>query len=442
MESLIFENKKYYFSDYIYKLEPYNFPNCSNSSRKIVKVKNVADKDYLFLKFDKKGNKWVISNSKYPRAKLLLSENWCHNNVIKFKNVKNEQDIELENSIAPEILELHDSEKFKDDKGNILNIEVRGERNVNECYFKCKDVEKVFNVDNLCNNIQLNNNYIKNNDYKLFRVSKNNKTKKCQEFKKYLFLTYEGILRVLFTSRNNKTRPFIKWATKILFTHQLGTNEEKRKLVDKLLGCDINTSRDILKCNTNDIASIYLITLGYVKDLKNDFNLSDKYNDNDIICKYGYTDNLNRRLYEHKVNYNKIKNVDIRLKYFSYIDKKLLSKAEMSIKETFDILNCNIDYQGYKELVVIPQNKFDYVKKEYDNLRKIYCGDQEEYLKIIDDLKHQYQLDLRDKDMELKDKEIEIINLKKDKEMEILNQDIYKKEIEILKLKLELATKI
>ena len=50
---------------------------------------------------------------------------------------------------APNILELEIEEKFKDKNGNIIEIEVRGERKYNNSYFKFKDVSNGFNMPNL-----------------------------------------------------------------------------------------------------------------------------------------------------------------------------------------------------------------------------------------------------------------------------------------------------
>jgi hypothetical protein len=54
--------------------------------------------------------------------------------------------------------------------------------------------------------------------------------------KKELYLTYYGVLRVLFASNSNKTNTFIKWATTTLFTVLLGTDTDKNKLISHIKG--------------------------------------------------------------------------------------------------------------------------------------------------------------------------------------------------------------
>ena len=118
-------------------------------------------------------------------------------------------------------------EKFKDKNGNIINIEVRGERIYNKCYFKVKDISIGFEMPNLQSVINGNNEtYIKNTDYKTFNVITkiNNLNTKS---KINLFMTYEGIIKLLYISRNSNAKIFREWATEKLFTIQLGTVEQK-----------------------------------------------------------------------------------------------------------------------------------------------------------------------------------------------------------------------
>ena len=49
-------------------------------------------------------------------------------------------------------------------------------------------------------------------------------------------------------------------------------------------------------------------------------DINEIYGLNDIVCKFGFTKDLPRRTNEHLSKYNKINNVDLKLKYFSYID--------------------------------------------------------------------------------------------------------------------------
>ena len=153
------------------------------------------------------------------------------NNTIE-QNITDDKGIEK----APPIIYLSDNEKFKDECDNVLEIETRGVRNEDNIYFKVNDIEKQFDMPNLKRVIiDYTKSYELNIDYKFFLCEKgtNNviSTKKKSNdkptIKKQLYLTYLGMLRMLFVSRNNKTRYFINWAKNILFAAQLGTTEQK-----------------------------------------------------------------------------------------------------------------------------------------------------------------------------------------------------------------------
>ena len=74
-----------------------------------------------------------------------------------------------------------------------------------------------------------------------------------------LFLTYEGMLRVFFVSRNNKTSGFVKWATEKLFTLQMGTAIQKEKLASKVLGVSANVIKKVFKTSSTTIPCVYYL---------------------------------------------------------------------------------------------------------------------------------------------------------------------------------------
>ena len=88
-----------------------------------------------------------------------------------------------------------------------------------------------FEINNLNETlIDTRNSYKINIDYKFFFINKSVPNRIIQ-VKKELYLTYRGLLRVLFVSRSGKVDYFIKWATEKLFTIQMGTKINKEKLV-------------------------------------------------------------------------------------------------------------------------------------------------------------------------------------------------------------------
>lgn len=55
--------------------------------------------------------------------------------------------------------------------------------------------------------------------------------KRNNQGKKRLFLTYEGLSKVIFSSGIEGEQNFIKWASHTLFIHQFGEQQDKDKLM-------------------------------------------------------------------------------------------------------------------------------------------------------------------------------------------------------------------
>jgi len=56
-----------------------------------------------------------------------------------------------------------------------------------------------------------------------------------------LFLTFKGLIKLLYVSHSKNAEQFQDWANNILFTHQLGTQEETYILGASLLGVNHKT---------------------------------------------------------------------------------------------------------------------------------------------------------------------------------------------------------
>jgi hypothetical protein len=127
------------------------------------------------MKYVKSKNEWLLSEEKYKTAKLFITKEWTINNLVIFKkdDEKTEEDLKIESYKAPPILNINDNEKFVDVDGNKLDIEIRGSRNINDIYFKVKDISDKFNLNQI-NNTLLNKNgtFKKTLHYKLFKINK------------------------------------------------------------------------------------------------------------------------------------------------------------------------------------------------------------------------------------------------------------------------------
>lgn len=348
---------------------------------------------------------------------------------------------------APDIINLDDAEKFKDADGKALEIETRGERKHDKIYFRVKDVAEGFgmNTDKLHDTIvdKRYDGYNENTHYTFFMCrnpgSRENSSNNARKpiIKKELFLTYLGLLRLLFVSRSKNAEQFAKWASEVLFTVQLGTRKQRRGLVASMLGVDAQTVKDVFDADANSLPCVYLFSLGYVKDLRESMNIPEKYSNDSIVCKYGFTKELSRRTAEHIKTFELIKGADLRLKHYSYVDPQYLSKAESSIRTTMIAINATFQYDGMEELAVVPQNLLKHVEEQYDYVSKKYMGHLSEIVTRIKELEnkialnderhknelmqekhtreiieHDYKSKLMQKDMELMQKDMEVMRIK------------------------------
>jgi hypothetical protein len=432
MDKLKYNNKTYINGEIILKNAPIYSKGC-RSVRDLVKKKKITDTDFIYARLkDNEWNKTEGKSAKFDKVFLLKSIIDSISELNNNETITDDKGIEK----APGLIHLKDEEKFQDNEGNILDIETRGERNVDKIYFKVKDVSKTFNIESLYRHIidDERKSYIENEEYKYFICEKTGNwekksTKKSNNkttIKKELFLTYQGMLRVLFVSRNNKTSKFIKWATKTLFTTQMGTDEQKNKLVSQIKGVSYESIQELFSINARELPCVYLTAFNTVNKLRKEMDIGKEHSDDSIVYKFGLTKSFETRKNGHNSEYKKLDNlIEKKLVYFSYIDPLYISEAEMEIKNLLS--DYKIEWDNHDELVVIPNNMLKFVKKIYENIGMKYSGHTAEFNKKINDL----NMEILKKD---KDHEIEL--LKKDNKIQALEKDN-----EILQLKLLLAQK-
>jgi hypothetical protein len=293
IEKITLNNIIYYLGDDIVK----DYKECK-TSRDLIKWMKLKDEDYLFMKLNIqkliKDEKWIKSTQKYARAKIFIKTNIINKlkntkviKVIKEDNKEIKEEIK-ENEIkdAPLILNLKDEDKFRDINNKIIEIEVRGKQEYNKCYFKMKDISDGFNLPNLRRTLtHSTTNFEKNKHYLTFYIKNIGGENLPTSKTKKIFLTYKGLLRILFMSSSKNSDLFQDWAMKKLFTIQMGKDKDKIELI-KEIGINIPDMKKYLKISASEINCLYLIKLGYVKDLRSSLNIDKNIKDEYLICKY------------------------------------------------------------------------------------------------------------------------------------------------------------
>jgi hypothetical protein len=178
---------------------------------KIIDRHKIPEDDYIYAKLIK--NKWIETDGMSKKFdKLFVTEDWFDENF----GEEELEEIKDNTEDAPPIIKLKENEKFFDNDGNIVEIEVRGERDIEKCYFKLEDISKGFDIIHLHEVvIDKNKKYNINEHYIYFYCVNGTNSKKGK------------IKKILYTSRGKNAGKFTKWASKTLFAAQLGTKAQK-----------------------------------------------------------------------------------------------------------------------------------------------------------------------------------------------------------------------
>lgn len=391
----------------LFEYNPEFFYGCTVKKRLIIKKKNIPETEYVYANFIAKTKEWNLSNESCKKAQLLITKEWV--DKYYFKNIAaadvttsvttsvaktpDQQDDDqevIEN--APPILELTDEEKFHDIDGNIVNIETRGEKERNKILFDVKDVMTAFDMPNLDIILRnVGNNYILNIHYKRYYIRSSKIESVRLTIKKRLYLTYKGLLRVLFASNNRQVDKFQEWAEEILFTIKLGIKEAKEVLGTEILNINIENYRAVFGKYPQGFPCIYLLSLGKVEQLRETFGISEKINNDLTVYKYGFTCDIKRRLGEHNSDYGRLKNVVVELELFNYVDLKYTAEAEADVRDIFETYETVLDVSGRKELIALNTKQYERIKKEYMRTAREFAGATKELQEEVMALKQEIQ---------------------------------------------------
>jgi hypothetical protein len=442
------EGASYHNSKDMLTLNPGFFKGFTTTPRRIIDRKKIPATDYLYATMEK-GKGWNLSTDKCKKAQLLISANWINanrffgigasaaiNEVVNKVEV-NEVEVEktneaMESSVqsAPPILHLSDAEKFHDVDGRVIDIETRGERDRKNIYFKVKDVSIGFEMPRLNDTLTRERGFDRDIHFTAFKREIRSVNDGSKPYKTTLYLTYKGLLRVLFVSRNKHVDKFQDWAEEKLFTIQMGSKEQKVKLGTDLCNIPLKTYQAIFESHTSNFPSIYLVSLGKVRDVRATFGISETISDDSVVYKYGFTKDFARRIGEHNLKYSKLPGVTVDVKWFQNIDIKYLSDAENEVEDECSAYGTRLYTPGYNELIVLNDKQFDHMQKSYRRIGKEYAGATAELNETIAVLRSEIKdMQMRHKHA-LLEKDMVIQRLTMQNEMSALKEDNLKLQLQ------------
>lgn len=344
------------------------FEACSKSNSRFIKKRElIEDDDFNYFKMTKEGYEVIRVRSRF--AKLMVTKEWVDNYNATCVSPK------VENEPPLIDLEKNHMKPFSDDEGNIYPIEVRGQRNYKDCYFLAKDIAECFGIKNLEMDLvrPTNNHYQEGIHYRRFWRTNLDTTTKTSSRKKRLFLTYKGLLNLIFRSTSKKADRFADWVCEIVFTVHMGTAKQKLDLTSELIGIPQENVKQYFDACVANVSGLYLISLGTVGQLRKIFGIPDDYQDDMIVYKYGRSDNIATRYQQHVKSYAKLRVYDIRLVYYCPVDTAMASKAEADLRDRFEEYGMKLDSAEHTEIAIFGK-KGKQVKKLFHELYTIHLS--------------------------------------------------------------------
>jgi hypothetical protein len=389
-----YKDKNVYDLDSLVQYDQPYFYGCLTRKRDAITKKQIPQEHYFYAKKIKDG--WIESDPKYLRSKILITEDWAKANVTKLVDRYSCEEVEAPYIVtkpstsrilvkkndqrstelkvlkeAPALLQLKDHEKFRDNEDNIFEVEVRGIRNEDQIFFKAQDVEKVFGMNSLVRGIHNNdNNYYKGTDYETFLLSSRPMASGSLDNKKVhlirvqsVFLTYNGLIKVIFNSRSGVAHKFRKWATKIIYTAHLGTDEQRVEQALEIAGVNASLVKQVFDTCVTKVPCVYLFYIGAVSKMRKHYPVDLKDHRTGIIYKFGKTNSLHRRLMEHVKEYGRFECSELKLSQWSPINEKSISQAETQLSHFFN--DKKIVFQKHVEIVILGRGDMVGVKGQY-----------------------------------------------------------------------------
>ena len=379
--AFLFKNTRVYDALFLKDRVPTFFTGCSATILKIIEKKNIPHDQYFYAGYTEK-NGYKECSSDYKARRLLIKEDWVHANVPGFGSVASvTPQAPVKPKVyppAPPLLILHDEENFRED-GNVIEIEVRGERRHDAIWFKARHIERMLEMTDIVGYLSTTGSkYEKGKHYSTFLIHlpcNPCEGDKIDKSNTATFLSHAGLMMLLHRRRHPIADKFRAWASEKLFTIRHGTHDQKTDLASELLQITPRVLRATLNTSATAMSALYLFELGSVEQLRQQFSIPDSFLDDHKVYKFGMTEDLSARTQQHENYYGKMPGVNMICIKYSAIDPNHLTAAEGDLKRFFDEQEMRLSHPNFRELAVISNRDLKKsVFREYRDLGDRYAG--------------------------------------------------------------------
>lgn len=129
------------------------------------------------------------------------------------------------------------------------------------------------------------------------------------------------------------------------------------------------------------LPSVYMFSLGTVKELRESLSIPAEYKDDSVVAKYGYTKDFTFMTKKLQERYVSIEKLNLQLLHHQHIDQRNIFKAEEDIRKNIELLH----YKQYElgEFIIIPNFMMNLIKKKYEQISEKYNGKNKYLMDII-----------------------------------------------------------
>jgi len=191
------------------------------------------------------------------------------------------------------------------------------------------------------------------------------------------YLTYNGLLKIIFASRSGIAYRFQDWAATIIYAAHLGTTEERVDVAADIVGINAQVVKDVLTTCITSMPCVYLFNVGKVTELRKHYDELKQYRKG-FLFKWGRTNDLKRRTSEHINEYGNLLSSTLQLKYFSPVDNIYEAAAEAEIRQYFQ--ERAVKFGKYKELVILDKSQIAGARRFYEEVYKRFSSEVDRLL--------------------------------------------------------------
>ena len=329
---------------------------------------------FFHAKFLKKSG-WIECENEL-KSKILVKYDWAHSHVPGLiesgagavGGEAREFDYGAVGGEAPPLIFLEEHEKFRDEDGNVFEVEVRGVRHVKKIFFSGENLEEMFGMKYLRKCARNDKTvYEENVDYVYFYApeKENGFLSRVHGGKRVrkMFFTYLGLTKVIFRSNSGVAYRFQEWANKVIYTAHVGTSDQRIEQAIEMLGVNAGIVKEVFKTCVAKVPCVYLFHIGKIMDMKKHYPDDLNQYKSGMLFKYGRTENLSRRLGEHIGTFGTLEGSRFKLSYWSPINVNNVVTAESQLSTFFNAKK--IAFLDHVEVVLLKKGDLPPVKEKY-----------------------------------------------------------------------------